>query len=40
MPIDPQQALGTPEGQKVLEELWPDIVNTYFKALSNPAPAK
>jgi hypothetical protein len=32
MPMELLQALDTPEGQKVLEELWPDIVNAFFKA--------
>jgi hypothetical protein len=33
------EGLGTSEGKKILEEIWPDMVNAYFKALSNPAPA-
>ena len=32
MPMELLQALGTPEGQEVHEELWPDIVNAFFKA--------
>ena len=32
MPMELLQALGTPEGQKVHEEIWPDIVNALFKA--------
>ena len=40
MPMELLQAMGTPEGKKALEELWPDIVNAYFRALSNPAPRK
>jgi hypothetical protein len=40
MPTELLQALDAAEGQKILQELWPDIVNAYFKALSNPAPKK
>jgi hypothetical protein len=34
------QAVGTAEGPKALQELWPDIVNACVKALSKPAPRK
>jgi hypothetical protein len=40
MPTELLQAMGTTEGVKLLQELWPDIVNAFFKALSNPAPRK
>jgi hypothetical protein len=40
MPTELLQALGTRENLDALKELWPDIVDAYFKALSNPAPRK
>jgi hypothetical protein len=40
MPTELLEGLSTPEGQDVLKELWPDMVNAYFKALSNPAHRK
>jgi hypothetical protein len=40
MPQDLLQGLASREGKKILEEIWPDIVNAYFKALSNPRPRK
>jgi hypothetical protein len=40
MPTELLQALGTPEGRKILEELWPDIVNAVFKARSSLGPRK
>jgi hypothetical protein len=40
MPRDLLEGLASREGKKVLEEIWPDIVNAYFKALSNPGPQK
>jgi len=40
MPTDLLQALVEEKGHATLKELWPDIVNAYFKALSNPAPRK
>lgn len=40
MPRDLLEGLASREGKKVLEEIWPDIVNAYFKALSNPTPRK
>jgi hypothetical protein len=40
MPQELLEGLGTSEGKKILEEIWPDIVNAYFKALSNPDPRK
>lgn len=36
MPSDLSHGLSTREGQKILAELWPDIVNAYFKALCAP----
>jgi hypothetical protein len=38
MPQELLEGLASREGEKILEEIWPDIVNAYFKALSNPAP--
>jgi hypothetical protein len=38
MPTELLLALGTAEGQNVLEELWPDIVNAFFKSHSSLAP--
>jgi hypothetical protein len=40
MPRELLEGFGTSEGKKILEEIWPDIVNAYFKALSNPRPRK
>lgn len=40
MPTEFLQALDTKEGRKVFQELWPDVVNAYIKALSYPAPRK
>ena len=40
MPQDLLEGLSTSEGKKILEEIWPDIVSAYFKALSNLAPRK
>ena len=40
MPRELLEGLSTSEGKKILEEIWPDIVNAYFKALSNPGPRK
>jgi len=40
MPQDLLEGLASREGKKILEEIWPDIVNAYFKALSNPQPSK
>jgi len=36
MPTDLLQALIEEKGHETLKGLWPDIVNAYFKALSNP----
>jgi hypothetical protein len=38
MPIELLQVLKYPEGRKILEELWPDIVNAFFKAHSSLTP--
>lgn len=38
MPTELLQVLGTGEDLESLKELWPDIVDAYFKALSNPGP--
>jgi hypothetical protein len=40
MPTELVQALGTDEGSSLLKDLWPKIVDAYFKALSNPSPRK
>jgi hypothetical protein len=40
MPTELLRALGTREDLETLRELWPDIVDAYFKALSNPQPRK
>jgi hypothetical protein len=40
MPTDLLQALGTDEGSNLLQELWSDIVNTFFSAHSSLAPCK
>ena len=37
MPMELMKALGERENLDTLKELWPDIVDAYFKALSNPA---
>jgi len=38
MPTGLLQALGERENLDMLKELWPDIVDAYFKALGNPTP--
>jgi hypothetical protein len=38
MPTELPHALVKEKGHETLKGLWPDIVNAYFKALSNPAP--
>ena len=38
MPPELLQALIAEKNHATLKELWPDIVNAYFKALSNPRP--
>jgi hypothetical protein len=38
MPSELLKALGERENLDTLKELWPDIVDAYFKALGNPAP--
>jgi len=38
MPTELLQALVEEKGHETLKGLWPDIVDAYFKALSNPAP--
>jgi hypothetical protein len=40
MPQELLEGLSSSEGKKILEDIWPDIVNAYFKALSNPGPRK
>jgi hypothetical protein len=40
MPTELLQALGTRQNPDLLKEFWPDIVDAYFKALSNPVPRK
>jgi len=38
MPTELLKALGERENMDTLKELWPDIVDAYFKALGNSAP--
>lgn len=38
MPTELLQALGARENLDTLKELWPTIVDAYFKALGNPIP--
>jgi hypothetical protein len=40
MPTELLQALDTAEGKSMLHELWPDIVDAFFKAHSSLAPRK
>ncbi len=40
MPTDLLEALVKEKGHATLKEIWPDIVNAYFKVLSNPRPRK
>jgi hypothetical protein len=40
MPTDLLEALVKEKGHATLKEIWPDIVDAYFKALSNPGPRK
>jgi hypothetical protein len=40
MPTDLLEGLVKEKGHGTLKSLWPDIVNAYFKALSNAAPRK
>ena len=37
MPMELMRVLGERENLDTLKELWPDIVDAYFNALSNPA---
>jgi hypothetical protein len=37
LPTEILAALETDEGHEVIDELWPDVANAYFKARSNPA---
>jgi hypothetical protein len=39
MPIQLLQNLGTPEGWRVLQDLWPDMANAFFKAHSTLGPS-
>ena len=36
MPPDVLRTLGTAEGLEAFKEVWPDVVDAYFEALSNP----
>ena len=38
MPMELMKALGERENLETLKELWPEIVDAYFRALGNPAP--
>jgi hypothetical protein len=40
MPMDLMRALLEEKDHATLKSLWPDIVNAYFKALSNPRSRK
>ena len=40
MPTDLLEALVKEKGHATLKEIWPDIVDAHFKALSNPGPRK
>jgi len=40
MPMELLEALGSREDLVTLNELWPDIVNAFFKAHSSLAPRK
>ena len=37
MPPELVASLDTPAGQKVLKELWPEIVDAYFRGLRGPS---
>jgi hypothetical protein len=38
LPAGILDALETEEGHEVIDELWPDVANAYFKARLSPAP--
>ena len=40
MPAELLQGLVQEKGHETLKGLWPDIVNAFFRSLSNPAPRK
>lgn len=40
MPQELLASLDTPQGQKALEDMWPEIVDAYFRGLCNPKPKK
>lgn len=40
MPTDLLASLDTREGKKALKAMWPEIVDAYFRGLSNPNPKK
>lgn len=40
MPPELLASVDTPEGQKALKEMWPEIVDAYFRGLSNPNPKR
>jgi hypothetical protein len=40
MPTELLQALGSDEGSNLHKELWPDIVDAFFKAHTSLAPRK
>lgn len=37
MPPELVASMDTPAGQKVLKELWPEIVDAYFRGLRGPS---
>jgi hypothetical protein len=40
LPTEILDALDTDDGHKVVDELWPDVANAYFKARLSPGPHK
>lgn len=40
MPPELLSSFNTPEGKKALKSMWPEIVDAYFRGLSNPNPKK
>jgi hypothetical protein len=34
------EGLASREGKKILEEIWPDIVNAFFKSVCGSTPRK
>ena len=40
MPPELLSSLNTRKGKKALKAIWPEIVDAYFRGLSNPNPKK